>query len=164
MLTQARLREVLDYDEATGVFVWKMRLAQRLRVGDVAGSLTEKGYLIIRIDTKPYLAHRLVWFYVHGVIPERVEHRDRNGLNNAIGNLRLATQSQNLYNIGLRDSNTSGAIGVHWDRSKNKWTAQIRAEGKNRFLGRFDTLEEAAAVRRKATDELHGEFAYFRSA
>lgn len=167
MLTQGRLCEVLDYDPASGVFIWKMRLAHRLQIGDVAGSLNNKGYLSIRIDTKIYLAHRLAWLYVHGEMPDRVEHRDRSKLNNSIDNLRLATQSQNLYNVGLRDSNTSGVIGVHWDRNrgiKGKWVAQIRANGKSRHLGRFDTLEEAAAVRRKATEELHGEFAYFRSA
>jgi hypothetical protein len=164
MLTQERLREVLNYDPESGLFTWKLRLSHRIKIGDLAGNPTKKGYLAIRIDRILHLAHRLAWLHVNGHLPERVEHRDRNRQNNAIDNLRLATQSQNLYNVGLRSSNKSGVIGVHFDSKRKKWVAQIRFGNTPRALGRFETLEEAATVRRKATEELHGDFAYFRSA
>lgn len=49
-------------------------------------------------------------------------------------------------NILFTDSKASRGdypIGVHLDKSSGKFAAQIRYFGKNLFLGRFDTVEEA---------------------
>lgn len=55
-------------------------------------------------------------------------------------------------------SNKSGVVGVNWDKSRNKWQASIRFKGKKYNLGRFDDFELAVKVRKKAEQELHGEF------
>lgn len=54
---------------------------------------------------------------------------------------------------GKQINNTSGYPGVSWDVSRDKWKAQIKVNGKNIHLGRFDTLEEAIDCRKKAENE-----------
>ena len=44
--------------------------------------------------------------------------------------------------------NTSGVVGVTWDRRRRKWQAFIGVRGGNIHLGRFDNLQHAATVRR----------------
>lgn len=90
---------------------------------------------------------------------ERIDHADRNTLNNSRSNLRFCTQAQNLANTAKRRANTSGYKGV--TRARNGWRAQIRADGVPRHLGTFDTPEEAYAAYCKAAREQFGEFARF---
>ena len=42
-LTQSKLKDLLDYDPDTGIFLWKVSTAQRIKVGDVAGCVNKKG-------------------------------------------------------------------------------------------------------------------------
>lgn len=75
-LTQERLKEVLDYNSDTGVFVWKLRLSKNVPIGRKAGR-NMNGYRYIRIDDEDYQAARLAWFYVNGVWPSwRLEFKN----------------------------------------------------------------------------------------
>lgn len=58
----------------------------------------------------------------------------------------------------LRSTNTSGVTGVYWRKDKQKWAAEIIFRKKRYRLGYYQTLEEAAAVRKKAEDQLYGDF------
>lgn len=69
MLTQKRLREVLSYDPATGIFRWTITRGANAKAGFVAGSPDVKGYLRIMIDGVTYKSHRLAWLYVYGERP-----------------------------------------------------------------------------------------------
>jgi hypothetical protein len=88
-----------------------------------------------------------------------IDHDDRDGLNNRRANLRPATRGQNATNIGLAKNNTSGYRGIAFDPRTARWVASIRAKGKQHWLGRFGTAEEAASAYDDAARELHGEFA-----
>lgn len=90
---------------------------------------------------------------------EEVDHIDLNPLNNRRSNLRLTSHQQNSANRRKPISNTSGFKGVCWDKQTNKWQAKIGVNNKQKYLGRFDTPEEAYAAYCKAAEELHGEFA-----
>jgi hypothetical protein len=68
-LTAEHLREVLDFDPITGVFIWKVRRNYRQQAGTVAGCRSTGGYITIRVDLRSYPAHRLAWFYTHGTWP-----------------------------------------------------------------------------------------------
>jgi HNH endonuclease len=87
-----------------------------------------------------------------------IDHRDGDGLNNVVSNLRVATRSQNMQNRPMQKNNTSGFKGV--TRFGCKWQSQIWLNGKLLYLGRFNTTIEAAAVWNWAARKLHGEFAY----
>jgi hypothetical protein len=88
-----------------------------------------------------------------------VDHIDGNCLNNTRLNLRLATHSQNLLNQGLSSDNTSGYKGVSWHKIRLKWQAQISIDGKRKYLGMFDTAEDAARAYDEMASRHHGEFA-----
>lgn len=87
-LTAKRLREVLDYNQDTGIFVWKT--ARRgVRVGTRAGNVDPSGYRYLRIDGEDFLAQRVAWFWVYGAWPNGIlRFQDGNTDNAAIDNLR----------------------------------------------------------------------------
>ena len=87
-----------------------------------------------------------------------IDHKDGNGLNNRRENLRPATASENQRNQRLSVANTSGFKGVTWDRSRARWRANIKVNGRLRFLGSFADIEGAAAAYAAASDALHKEF------
>jgi len=158
-LTAARLRELLHYDRATGVFTWRVRASSRAAAGDRAGFSREDGYRLIGIDGRIYLEHRLAWLYVTGEWPVNdVDHRDRDPSNNKWRNLRAATHSQNHFNRAKPANNTSGYKGVVWHKKCQMWQAQIKREGRNHYLGQFRSPEAAHQAYVAASRCLHGEF------
>lgn len=162
-LTPERLREVLAYDPLTGIFTWKMRTSNRISVGDAAGTQVQckrSVYIFIGIDEVNYAAHRLAWMYVYGEEPaHQVDHKDTNGLNNAISNLRDATSIQNKINARRRVDNTSGFKGVSKHSVSGRWRAVIQRNGSQFHLGFFDDAKEAHEAYVRAAKELYGEFA-----
>lgn len=144
-LTQARLKELLDYNPETGLVTRLVCTANRHKVGEIVGAKGARGYLQATIYSKKYMLHRLIWLWVHGVWPTNdVDHRDRNRANNKLGNLREATRSENNHNSGLSRANWSGFKGVAWDKNRCLWVATICAAGKSHRLGRFKTPEAAS--------------------
>src|SRR5690606_34614864 len=102
MLTQQRLKELLYYDPETGIFTRLVgRSGPRARAGDVAGSDNGKGYIRIYVDGRPYKAHRLAWFYMHGEWPEEIDHRNGERADNRLSNLRPVTRQQNNLNQSI---------------------------------------------------------------
>ena len=159
MVTQSRLKELLSYNPATGLFVWLQQRHPRYPVGSQAGISETRvpgyGYVIISLDGMPYKAHRLAWLYVHGEMPAAiVDHINRDKADNRISNLRLATRSENARNINRRRDNTSGITGVNFLPKTNRWTAKLTINGWNHFLGSFATKEEAVAARLKAEKKM----------
>jgi hypothetical protein len=168
-LTHEELRQAMSYDPETGELRWRHR-DDRSRswntrfAGKVAGSILTNGYRYIDFGGRLCLAHRVVRFYVTGIWPTTDTDHRRAGFagraDNRWENLRDATQAQNSANQVRRSNNKSGVKGVYWDKKKRLWVAMITKDYKQRFLGYFSTVEDAAAVRREAEAEHHGEFAY----
>ena len=149
-LTQQQIQTALCYDSDTGVFTWKKPTSNRVRVGDVATCLNSHGYLRIGLFGKRYLAHRLAWFYIHGVWPtHEIDHINRNRTDNRIANLRESTREENALNVGARLTNSSGIKGVSWDKVCKRWRVQLRIKGKQTYVGVFKTKEEAAIAYQK---------------
>lgn len=156
-LTSARLREFLHYDAETGVFTWIVS-RKRARAGDVAGCPNKRGYLIIRIEGRNFYAHRLAWLYTFGRWPNNhIDHRDGNEANNAISNLRDATQAQNRANARIRANSSTGLKGV--TKLGNRYRALLNSCGKQYHLGVFDTPEQAYEAYCAANIKINGEFA-----
>lgn len=148
-LTQERLREVLRYDPATGVFTWLVNSNHAVRCGDAAGCKKGGGYIYIGIDGTSYRAHRLALLYVDGHWPlGDVDHKNGIRSDNRLGNLRVGSRSQNMQNErSARVTNkSSGLLGSYWHKGAGKWMAQIVTDGKQQYLGLFDSAEEAHAA------------------
>jgi len=64
-----------------------------------------------------------------------------------------------MFNQPAPQSNTSGFKGVSYRKTRRKWIATIQKDGKQHFLGHFNTPELAHMAYCKAAAELHGEFA-----
>lgn len=144
-LTAQRLREILAYDQHTGVFTWKMMLAHRRKPGDIAGSLSH-GYIEIGINNHSYRAHRLAWLHSYGEWPiGQIDHIDGNRVNNAIANLRVVTNQKNSQNRHRVSTGkiTSEYLGVTWNAANSCWMAQIKVGGKNQYIGQYSTEYEA---------------------
>ena len=88
-----------------------------------------------------------------------VDHINRNTLDNRRCNLRIVTKAQNAKNKSISRDNTSGYNGAQWHKTDRKWRARIGTDGKQIFLGNFDTREDAAHAYNKAAKKYHGEFA-----
>lgn len=156
-LTIERLKEVLHYDQVTGVFTWLKTISSRAVKGRVAGTFDKKGYRLINIDGKSYKAHRLAWLFVNGEWPpDLIDHINGNKPDNKIANLRLANVSQNGQNkVTILPGNKSGYLGVFWNKQQCKWQAQIKINGKAKHLGLFDDPEIGHQAYIAAKKELH---------
>lgn len=108
--------------------------------------------------------------YLHRVIMERVLGRelDRNEFVNPVNNNPLDCRRENLrlsdYAHSARSrrkqSETSSRFkGVSWHKRDKKWLASIGMNGKQKWLGYFDTEREAANAYEQAAKEMFGDYA-----
>jgi len=145
MIDADRVRDLLDYDRATGALTWKESRG-RVSRGQEAGGIGGHGYKILHIDGKAYHAHRIAWLHVHGRLPPKhLDHIDGDRSNNRFENLREVSNAENQQNLKrARSHSKTGTLGV--SIHKGRWRAQIVVSGKAKHLGRFATREEAAAA------------------
>lgn len=145
-LSAERLREILDYNSTTGVFVWKERTSNRVHLGDTAGCTSgSHGYPVIGIGGTTYLAHRLAWLFVYGKWPDKhIDHLNGNRADTRIANLRDVPNAINRQNMRCaKPENRCGLLGVKFDDRTGRWVARITRGGKQFHIGVFDTPEQA---------------------
>ena len=91
---------------------------------------------------------------------ELTDHINGNGLDNRRSNLRVCSHVQSVRNRRLPKNNTSGYLGVSFDKRSGRWRATIIIESsKYLALGTFCDPLEAARTYDKAAIRYHGEFA-----
>jgi hypothetical protein len=156
-LTAARLRELLHYDAATGVFTRKVAVG-RLKAGTTAGWDGKDGYLRITVDQRRYSAHRLVWLYVHGHWPAgEIDHVNGHKQDNRLVNLRDVSRLANSEN--KRAAHKGSGVGLLGVSAKGvRFHARIVVAGKYIHLGAFDTAAAAHAKYLDAKRRLHAGF------
>lgn len=159
-LTQAKLKQVLNYNPVTGVFTRISYSGNNggglARLGQITQNADDRGYMRIRVYGKKYKAHRLAWLFMYGKFPQfGLDHINRNKLDNRICNLREATQSENSQNQSIRKNKTSKYIGVHFCKTSEKWKAQIQSSKQKKCLGYFDTEDDAYNAYLSAKKCLH---------
>ncbi len=145
-LTQERLKELLNYNPETGIFVWAINRTS-IKAGIVAGSYSD-GYIRIGINSKGYLAHRLAWLYVEGYLPENdIDHINRDKTDNRFSNLRETTKTCNLRNRGIFKNNKTGITGVMLTHGPDRYQAYIKTGSKSKHLGMHVNIIDAARAR-----------------
>jgi len=153
-ISQDILKSLFSYDKKTGNFIRIKSVAPNANNGDVAGSINSCGYIGIVVNRKLYLAHRLVFLYLFGYMPENgIDHINRDRKDNRISNLREVSHSCNMKNAGMLKNNKSGITGVYFCNNKNKWIAQIKINKKNIVLGRHKSFNDAVVSRFKAEQD-----------
>lgn len=156
--THSELLGILSYEPDTGLFHWLVS-KPGVKPGRLAGSLGYRGYWQISINGKVHLAHRLAWFYIHGVWPtSQIDHKNMKRDDNRIENLRPATPSQNRANTRPGTS-MSGLKGAHWNKARQYWQSYVKLNGRSIYLGSFDSAEAAHKAHAAAILSIHGEFA-----
>ena len=158
-ISHDELLALVEYDGESGVFRRRVDGGSRnAKAGDIMGYLDQKSRRVdVRVKNKHYKAHRLAWFYVHGVWPNsEIDHIDRNPSNNAISNLRTSSREENSHNqVRPRVDNVLGVRGVCFIPSRNKFKTQIGVDGKNFHIGYFKTEAEAGDAYFAAKTALH---------
>ena len=157
-MTQARLKELLEYYPYTGLFI-RVKGWGCAQGRSIAGTNKGDGYIRIFVDGRGYAAHRLAWLYMFGSFPAgKLDHRDGNRQNNAIANLREASRSLNMQNQWrARSDSALGILGVHRRRDNGLFRAEITLNGKKRRIGQFATAKAASAAYAAAKRRLHAD-------
>jgi hypothetical protein len=135
-------RMTMHYDASTG------EMARRLVGGKLkkVGNLNGDGYVVVKFNWRQFRLHRLAWLMVHGDWPKgEIDHINGRKADNRLHNLRdvpPALNQQNKWDASLRS--TTGMRGV--SKAGNKFKAQLSAEGRDIYLGLYDTVEQAHAA------------------
>lgn len=177
------LRKLLRYEPDTGKLFWRKRTPDMFSGGyrSPEGNCSAwnarfagkeafafdrgNGYLSGGIFGVLYAAHRVIWAMHHGKWPDdQIDHINGDRTDNRISNIRSVSQAENGKNMKRPSTNTSGVIGVTWDKQTEKWRSGIRVDGKKKCLGRFQcktaaSIARLAAERRYGFHENHGRIA-----
>ncbi len=175
-ITPEVVRELLDYFPDTGEFRWRRRdvrwfsgtmstparsaaIWNARYAGTVAGCEDGQGYIYIGLFCHRFRAHRLAFAHMTGEWPRNdIDHVNLNRADNSWRNLRAADDSQNRANCSRPANNSSGFKGVVWDLETKRWLAAITVKRKRVYLGRYDSIDEAADAYRRASLLYFGEF------
>lgn len=142
-LTQERLKQVVSYDPATGLF------SRDAKAG-------ESGYVRLSIDGSDYLAHRLAWLYMTGSWPKgQIDHKNGTRSDNRWDNLRDVTTRVNSQNQRkpMNTNVNTGLLGSY--RNGDRFMSKIKVNGRIVYLGTFDTPEQAHEIYVAAKRQLH---------
>jgi hypothetical protein len=161
MLTQERLKEVLNYDPSTGMWT-NLICRSRAKANCVVGGRRVHGYVAFNIDKRRYYSHQLAFLYMTGSIPKEIDHIDGDRANNKWENLRIATRRDNNANRKPSEHRILPK-GVTEVQSRGKRTgrffARVSRNNKGIYLGCFSTPEEAHEAYVNAAKMYYGEFA-----
>lgn len=155
-MTQERVMELFDYCELSGIMTNRVQRGAKALKGEEAGfiwsdpSRDNHKYKCVKVNSKEYKVHRLIWLYVYGEMPNgQIDHIDGNSLNNKIENLRVVDNVTNSKNRAIQSNNTSGYHGINQLPSGN-WRVRISFDKQRITVGTFSSFEEAKAARLEA--------------
>lgn len=132
------------------------------KYGHLKWCLSSKGYVTrkqwnkkIKVDEEIRM-HRVILSAKKGTI---VDHVNRNKLDNRKSNLRLVSEHQSKWNVGIGSRNKTGFKGVSFEKSRGVYRASIMLKGKQNFIGRFPCKIQAAKEYNKFAKKLFGKYA-----
>jgi hypothetical protein len=157
ILSKELLSTLFEYKD--GVLFRKVARSNRVKVGQKASNINNKGYLYTSINGKNFLEHRIIWAMHYDSVPKCIDHKDNNKLNNRIENLREATPQENQQNSAIPKNNTSGTKNVTFCKRTKKWQVQLMINYKLKFFGRYKFKEIACVISQLARHKNFGEFA-----
>lgn len=155
------LRQRLRYEADTGRFFWREASCMpacwngRYAGKEALTFIDKDGYLRGSVCGRGVAAHRVAWAIHYGEWPKHtIDHINQDPSDNRIENLRDVSVKENSRNQRLRKNNTSGAVGVYFDKRRGKWQARIQAGKKYRSLGMYIDKSDAISAYRVAAREI----------
>jgi len=120
--------------------------------GEIHGKRKIKGSLRMHVYNSLYAVSRMVWIFHNGTIPKlkEVSFLDGDIHNTRIENLVLRDRSLCCGNGKKRNTNTSGVVGVYWDKRREGWYAKLVKNKQEIFLGFYKDKDNAIEARREA--------------
>lgn len=154
------VRKVLSYDPETGVFRRLARTSNRISEGEIAGGICRiHGYRTINVAGARVRAARLAWAFMTGEYPKGcIDHINRNRADDRWANLRLADHSTNGANMAMNHGNKAGLKGATLT-SRGRFVARIGVKGTARYLGVFDTPQQAHERYYQEAQKVFGDYA-----
>lgn len=156
LMNYAEFKKAYHYNPLTGQFTRLTRQGRSNLPGLLIPKPAKSGYLRHNFCGKVYYAHRLAYFYMNGSWPENdIDHINGIRHDNRWENLRSVSRQINLNNINSPVKTPSGYRGVYSSGNVNsqKWKAKISINGSEKWLGTFDSVEEAGLAYKKAKRE-----------
>lgn len=158
MIALEDFKNYVEYNPLTGSFIRTAIVENNSKsfleslLGKEIKNTSSNGYIEISVGSTKYSAHKLAWYFYYGYYPDfHLDHINGDKQDNKIENLRKSTPLQNMRNRGKNKNNSTGFNGVY--KSRNKYRARIKVNGKLVNLGTFDKLEDAVIAREKANEE-----------
>ena len=156
--TQSQLLESYRYEPHTGHIYWTVpvtgsdRSSHPTNMIKPLGYSDSSGYRKARVNKQIYCLHRLIWVMAYGQDPgsASIDHIDGDPSNNKLDNLRLVTQVVNCRNMVKSPRNTSGIMGVRWNKNSKSWQVSISAK----TIGYHKDFFEACCARKSAEVKL----------
>lgn len=160
-MSEAYVHEHMEYSETLGGVVWKKRpWRTRSVIGALVGTCRAR-YRVVNAQRRQLYCHHVVWFLVNNAWPKHeLDHKNLDGCDNRIDNLREATRLQNARNVISKKRTAKGRLKgafTHPDFG-NRWHAQIVVDRKQIYLGSFKSEQEAHDAYCRASQKYHGEF------
>lgn len=162
------LRAYFGYDPETGKLYYKFYYAgddltrqqkswnTRYKDKEATGWINNN-YIRISFKTRQFYLHQIAFAIMVGYIPEEVDHKDLNKLNNKWDNLREASHAENASNMKMRRNNKAGMKGVSWSKWTNSWRMDFQ-HNNVKYHSFHPTKEEAYKAYCEKSAELHKEF------
>lgn len=153
MLDQTTLKNLFDYQD--GKLLWKERTSKRKNKGKVAGNKmpNPQGYYTLQYQGSRYSIHRMIYRYHHGYVPDLLDHINRDKTDNRIENLRESSKIDNALNSKVYSSNSSGYVGVSYNKRAKKWVSYYYENKVRKHVGTFASAEEAYTARQQEISE-----------
>ena len=150
MITQQRLKELVEYNPNTGLFT-RIKRGIGIKQGIIINTPNvTTGYLDMQLDARHYSQHRIAWFYIHNEWPIEIDHINGIRTDNRLINLRNVDRFTNAKNHKIRECSKSGIVGVHFCNRYGKWIAQINVNKKHHYIGSFVFKQDAINARKQA--------------
>lgn len=163
------LRDLLDYNADIGRLTWKARQPSHFLnckrdpawacgiwnakyAGKPAFSTQRHGYVAGSVFGVHVYAHQVAFAIMTGRWAEgQIDHINGKRDDNRWDNLRPVAPAENARNTAISSVNTSGVVGVSWNREKRRWWAYIYPEkGQRKLLGSFRHKADAIVARKNA--------------